>query len=165
MVILAEGQNPIYADKLRFFRTAPFKTMEGFSRMNVPDVPATEFLPQRPVPATTPDYAREDTDGVEPVEQMGEAREKANLPSRKAANGRLRQPSASSANRAAPLASSSVKTTPVGLDARFAKAARRLQTLAKMPAKSGRERNASNWARVFEETVPDELEVAEAEAG
>lgn len=50
MIILAEGQNAIFADKLRFFRTAPFKAMEQFSRTNVPDVPATEFLPQRPVP-------------------------------------------------------------------------------------------------------------------
>lgn len=51
MIILAEGQGAIFADKLRFFRTAPFKAMEGFSRMNVPDVPATEFMPQRVVPA------------------------------------------------------------------------------------------------------------------
>jgi type IV secretion system protein VirD4 len=57
MVILAEGQNPIFADKLRFFRTAPFKAMEWFSRANVPDVPATEFMPQRPVPATATGYA------------------------------------------------------------------------------------------------------------
>lgn len=57
MVILAEGQNPIFADKLRFFRTAPFKAMEGFSQANAPDVPATEFLPQRPVPAVAPGYA------------------------------------------------------------------------------------------------------------
>jgi type IV secretion system protein VirD4 len=53
MIILAEGQNPIFADKLRFFRTAPFRAMEGFSRANLPDVPATEFLPQRPMPALT----------------------------------------------------------------------------------------------------------------
>jgi type IV secretion system protein VirD4 len=51
MIILAEGQGPIFADKLRFFRTAPFKAMEGFSRMNVPYVPATEFIPQHVVPA------------------------------------------------------------------------------------------------------------------
>lgn len=51
MIIMAEGQGPIFADKLRFFRTAPFKAMEHFSRANVPDVPATEFLPKRPVPA------------------------------------------------------------------------------------------------------------------
>jgi type IV secretion system protein VirD4 len=172
MVILAEGQNPIFADKLRFFRTVPFSEMERFSQVNLPDVPAIEFLPQRPVPATTPEYARGDTDGIEPVEQMGEPEEKAKLPRRKPltvpstqANGRLRQPSASFAKRASPRASSSVRTTPDKLDARFAKAASRLKTLAKMPAKSGRERTASNWARVFDETIPDELELAEAEAG
>ncbi|WP_353646777.1 type IV secretory system conjugative DNA transfer family protein [Mesorhizobium sp. WSM2239] len=57
MVILAEGQNPIFADKLRFFRTAPFQAMAWFSRANMPEVPATEFMPQQPVPATVMDYA------------------------------------------------------------------------------------------------------------
>lgn len=57
MVILAEGQNPIFADKLRFFRTAPFKAMEGFSQANVPDVPTTEFLPQRSVPVVASGFA------------------------------------------------------------------------------------------------------------
>jgi type IV secretion system protein VirD4 len=165
MVILAEGQNPIFADKLRFFRTVPFCEMEKFSQVNVPYVPAIEFLPQRPAPATTLEYARDDTDGIEPVGQMGEAEEKAKLACRELSNVRLRQPCASSAKRAAPQGSSSVRTTAERLDARFAKAARRLQTLTKMPAKPGRERKASNWARVFEETVPDELELAEAEAG
>ena len=46
MVILAEGQGPVFADKLRFFRTAPFREMERFSQAHLPDVPATEFLPQ-----------------------------------------------------------------------------------------------------------------------
>jgi type IV secretion system protein VirD4 len=53
MVILAEGQGPILADKLRFFATAPFDRMGTFSRANAPDVPAVEFLPQSPVPATS----------------------------------------------------------------------------------------------------------------
>jgi type IV secretion system protein VirD4 len=32
MVIMAEGQGPIFADKLRFFRTAPFSEIERFYR-------------------------------------------------------------------------------------------------------------------------------------
>jgi type IV secretion system protein VirD4 len=56
MVILAEGQGPIFADKLRFFATAPFDRFENYSRANVPDVPAVEFLPQTPLPATTEAY-------------------------------------------------------------------------------------------------------------
>jgi type IV secretion system protein VirD4 len=52
------------------------------------------------------------------------------------------------------------------LDARFAKAARKLKALAKAPARSGSQRGkAASWARVFDETVPDEMEIAEAEAG
>ena len=54
LVILAENQNPVRANKLRYFQTAPFAAMERFSRANLPGVPATEFLPQRPVPAVAP---------------------------------------------------------------------------------------------------------------
>lgn len=51
------------------------------------------------------------------------------------------------------------------LDARFAKAARKLKALAKAPAMSGSQSGkTASWARVFDETVPDELEIVEAEA-
>jgi type IV secretion system protein VirD4 len=53
-VILAENQFPVRADRLRYFQTAPFAAMERFSQANLPRVPATEFLPQRPVPAVAP---------------------------------------------------------------------------------------------------------------
>ncbi|WP_108610530.1 type IV secretory system conjugative DNA transfer family protein [Aminobacter sp. MSH1] len=71
MVILAEGQNPIFADKLRFFRTAPFKEMEGFSQANVPDVPTTEFLPQRSVPAVASRFAPATAQDSQEVEAPG----------------------------------------------------------------------------------------------
>jgi type IV secretion system protein VirD4 len=59
----------------------------------------------------------------------------------------------------------SARATPGPLDARFAKAARKLKALAKAPARSGnRRRKQGSWARVFDETIPDELEIAEAEA-
>jgi type IV secretion system protein VirD4 len=58
MIIMAEGQGPILADKLRSFATAPFARLEAFSRAHVPDVPAIEFLPHAPAPATTEAYAR-----------------------------------------------------------------------------------------------------------
>lgn len=171
MIILAEGQRPIFADKLRFFRTAPFSEMERFSQANVPEVPATEFLPQRPMPATTSGYAGEDTDLVESVQQKAEPDETAKLPRRRpltAANAQAgrgnRQVSASFTKEVSPRAGGALRTTPVKLDARFAMAARRLKTLAKAPAKPGSQRKASNWARVFDETVPDEQELAEAEA-
>jgi type IV secretion system protein VirD4 len=49
------------------------------------------------------------------------------------------------------------------LDARFTMAARRLKVLAEAAPRSQRGM-ASNWARIFDETVPDEMEIAEAEA-
>ncbi|KQZ95889.1 conjugal transfer protein TraG [Mesorhizobium sp. Root157] len=51
MIILPEGQGPIFADKLRFFATAQFGQLEAFSRANVPDIPALELLPPGAVPA------------------------------------------------------------------------------------------------------------------
>jgi type IV secretion system protein VirD4 len=58
MIIMVEGQGPILADKLRFFATAPFARLEALSRAHVPDIPAIEFLPHAPAPATTEAYAR-----------------------------------------------------------------------------------------------------------
>lgn len=57
MILLVEGQRPIYGDKLRFFNTQPFKSAEAYSQSHVPDVPMIEYLPNRPVPALTDEYA------------------------------------------------------------------------------------------------------------
>lgn len=57
MILLVEGQRPIYGDKLRFFNTQPFKTAEAYSQAHVPDVPMIEYLPNQPVPALTDEYA------------------------------------------------------------------------------------------------------------
>lgn len=58
MILLVEGQRPIFSDKLRFFETQPFKSAEAFSQAHTPEVPQIEYLPVKPVPATTPEYAR-----------------------------------------------------------------------------------------------------------
>jgi type IV secretion system protein VirD4 len=173
MVILAEGQNPVFADKLRFFRTAPFKTMEWFSRANPPHVPAIEFLPQRPVPATIRSYAGQDANALKSEGQGASPEEKAKRPDRKpsaapkpAAVGGRGQRTVVAAATTPPRASDPARPARGALDARFAKAARKLKALAKEPARSGSQRGkAASWARVFDETVPDELEIAEAEAG
>ncbi len=66
MILLIEGQRPIFGDKLRFFRTQPFKSAEAFSQANIPQVPDVEYLPAKPVPATTPEYAK----GGEPSDEI-----------------------------------------------------------------------------------------------
>ncbi|MGN7882525.1 type IV secretory system conjugative DNA transfer family protein [Ensifer sp. 22460] len=65
MILLIEGQRPIFAEKLRFFQTQPFKSAEAFSQAHVPQVPDVEYLPSKAVPATTPEYARAGDPSVE----------------------------------------------------------------------------------------------------
>lgn len=170
MVILAEGQGPIFADKLRFFRTAPFSEMERFSQAHVPDVPANEFLPSRPVPATADAYVGEHIDAAKPEELPVGTKKAAKLPGRRslAANvaaGELEgQASVPTVGRAS-VRRRSGGATPCSLDADFVKAARRLKSLATGAVKPGKPRDKSgNWGRIFDATVPDEIEIVEAEA-
>ena len=173
MIIMAEGQGPIFADKLRFFRTAPFRDMERFSQANLPDVPATEFLPRRPVPATTPAYAEEAADPVKSEGQKIEQKEKQPSSRRRSATsnaqagGRGKQSSMPASRITSSRAGGSASVAPSTLDADFAKAARRLKTLVKAAsAKSGSQKEMpTNWGRIFDEAIPDELEIAEAEVG
>lgn len=57
LILISQGQKPIYGDKLRFFDTEPFKSTIAYSQANVPDVPPIEYLPEMSVPATTETYA------------------------------------------------------------------------------------------------------------
>jgi type IV secretion system protein VirD4 len=57
MILIVQGQKPIFGDKLRYYETEPFKSAIAYSYANIPDVPPIEYLPERPVPATTEAYA------------------------------------------------------------------------------------------------------------
>ena len=57
MILLVEGQRPIFGEKLRFFSTEPFKGAEAYSQAHTPIVPDIEYLPAKPIPATTEAYA------------------------------------------------------------------------------------------------------------
>ncbi|WP_426289748.1 type IV secretory system conjugative DNA transfer family protein (plasmid) [Ensifer adhaerens] len=65
MILLIEGQRPIFGEKLRFFVTQPFKSAEAFSQGHIPQVPEVEYLPPKAVPATTSEYARGGDSSVE----------------------------------------------------------------------------------------------------
>lgn len=65
MILLIEGQRPIFGEKLRFFQTQPFKSAEAFSQANIPQVPEVDYLSPKPVPATTPEYANGGDPSVE----------------------------------------------------------------------------------------------------
>jgi len=171
MVILAEGQGPVFAEKLRFFRTAPFREMEKFSQAHLPDVPTTEFLPPRPVPATTSAYVAEHKDASKP-EQVKAGPENVARPSARrrssASNvpaGEVEGQASAPAVRRASARGRANGAEPSSLDADFVKAARRLKSLATAPVKAGKPRDKSgNWGRIFDATIPDELEIVEAEA-
>src|SRR5690606_15713478 len=167
MIILAEGQGPIFADKLRFFRTMPFREMERFSQAHLPDVPSTEFLPQRPVPATTLRYAGE-VEGDRPEGDATDGGEQQKVPARdlrsntglsRQAPARRKPASGGKAKQPVPPASPSADS----IEARFIPAARKLRILVQ--ARSERSRTGTgdiDWSRVFDETVPDAMEIAEA---
>lgn len=138
MLVLVEGQNPILADKLRFFTTEPFRELETFARSHIPFVPASEFLPPQPVPATTQIYAK--TDGAD----------EGSSPERHSAL--CARPSTGTGNGEA-LARGA--QTVQAIEARFDAAARRLKTLA-IRSRAPRSRRAGrDWSAIFEETVPD----------
>jgi len=65
MILLIEGQRPIFGEKLRFFKTNPFKSAEEFSQANIPQVPEVEYLPPKAIPATTPEYAKGGVPSIE----------------------------------------------------------------------------------------------------
>jgi len=65
MILLIEGQRPIFGEKLRFFQTQPFKSAEAFSQGNIPQVPEVDYLAPKSVPATTPEYAKGGDPSVE----------------------------------------------------------------------------------------------------
>ncbi len=138
MLVLVEGQNPILADKLRFFATSPFREIEAFGRSHVPSVPAMEFLPPRAVPATTDTYGV--SDGI------------ADVPSGQRSSTSLAGISTGSGNsetlaRGMPSAQA--------LEARFDSATRRLKTLTIKSGTVGIRRGGRDWSAIFDETVPD----------
>lgn len=76
MILLIEGQRPVFGEKLRFFQTQPFKSAEAFSQANIPQVPEVDYLSPRPVPATTAEYAK----GGDPSVEMPSAQAKEEKP-------------------------------------------------------------------------------------
>ncbi len=174
MIILAEGQSAIFADKLRYFATAPFMAMERFSRANIPDVPAVEFLPRQPVPATVDSNSRthvaRDESIVAPAslssgEDSLENSSKPALQRPKLRRKTLRRAPASTKPAKSTKPSELFSEPGPQIEARFASAARRLKTLAKeRPSKPGNTAEGTqDWSIIFDQTVPDELEATGSE--
>ncbi|MCP2138663.1 type IV secretion system protein VirD4 [Rhizobium sp. SLBN-94] len=56
MILLVEGQRPIFGGKLRYHTTEPFKAAAAYASRQRVDVPHLEFEATLPVPAITPGY-------------------------------------------------------------------------------------------------------------
>jgi type IV secretion system protein VirD4 len=57
MILLVEGQRPIFGRKLRYHEVEPFKTAASTSIEHKPTVPTMDFIEELRVPALMPEYA------------------------------------------------------------------------------------------------------------
>jgi type IV secretion system protein VirD4 len=181
MLVLVEGQSPILADKLRYFATTPLREMERFSRARLPDVPATEFLPPGPVPATTAGYLNvQEGQGTSHCSlttgfsvsghsstfgethfsaasaSFARAEPKTNLNTSTCGRDRQEPTTSGKADRVKAAALSN--TSPHhSIEARFAPAVRKLKTLIEEKARTAAfQGEGRDWSAIFDATVPDE---------
>lgn len=65
MILLVEGQHPIFGGKLRYHTTQPFKTAADYARQQRVDLPDLDFEATMPVPALSPGYDLPSSSGNE----------------------------------------------------------------------------------------------------
>lgn len=191
IILLIEGQRPIFGEKLRFFQTQPFKSAEAFAQSNIPQVPEVDYLAPKPVPATTPEYAKGGDRSVEipspapakeeepltadapeavPVKAEPAAVEKAAAPTKRTVNRKaLRpKPKATAANTGGAEASASldamearIKAIEEGLKPRAAQLKEVVETKAERLGEKSPTKRR-NIMDIFSATVPDPVEVGVA---
>lgn len=162
MILLIEGQRPIFGEKLRFFETQPFKSAEAFSQANIPQVPEVDYLAPKPVPATTPEYAKGGDPSVE-IPSLAPAKEKKPLTAAAAEAVPVKAERAAEEKAAAPAKrldamEARIKAIEEGLKPKAAQLKEVVETKAeKLGDKSPTKRR--NIMDIFSATVPDPVEV------
>lgn len=63
MILLIEGQRPIFANKLRYYAMEPYKSAAEIARSHREEIPVVEFIQAMPVPALMYSYGRTSSDG------------------------------------------------------------------------------------------------------
>ena len=58
LVLLVEGQKPVRAKKVRFFKMEPFQTAAAYGEAHRPEVPHVEIRERLPVPALAEGYGK-----------------------------------------------------------------------------------------------------------
>ncbi|MDX0060729.1 type IV secretion system DNA-binding domain-containing protein [Sinorhizobium meliloti] len=192
MILLIEGQRPIFGEKLRFFQTQPFKSAEAFSQANIPQVPEVDYLSPKPVPATTPEHAKGGDPSVEipspapaaeenpltaaaaeaaPVKAEPAADEKAAAPAKRTVNKKALRPraKATAANTGGAEASASldamearIKAIEEGLKPKAAQLKEVVETKAEKLGYKSPTKRR-NIMDIFSATVPDPVEGVAAE--
>ncbi|MQU92891.1 type IV secretory system conjugative DNA transfer family protein [Sinorhizobium meliloti] len=191
MILLIEGQRPIFGEKLRFFQTQPFKSAEAFSQANIPQVPEIDYLSPKPVPATAPEYPKGGDPSVEipspapateekpltaaaaeaaPAKAEPAADETAAAPAKRTVNKKaLRpKPNATAANTGGAEASASlvamearIKAIEEGLKPKAAQLKEVVETKAEKLGDKSPTKRR-NIMDIFSATVPDPVEVGVA---
>lgn len=168
MILIVQGQKPIYGDKLRFFETEPFKSAVAYSQANVPDVPPIEYLPDQPVPATTEAYAQkttsQETDPSPAAQDMTAAARRSDQPS---PSRRRTGNAAAVAHRMPPATggvsdASSIADRMLQSEGRLKSTAENLKRLISDKAgnaTSEDSRRRKSYLEIFEATVPDPLDI------
>lgn len=181
MILLVEGQRPIFGDKLRFFRTQPFKEAEAYSQTRIPTAPTVDYLPPKPVPATTPAYAnagQELTEEAEAIKLATEAKadglqaptqkETPKEPAPSTSPARVVNPSALASKKVsagdtpeparAPVPAPEKRTTPVSendIEKAHNDRVSRLREVVEREAEGKSPRKRKSLEELFAATVPD----------
>lgn len=145
MLILAEGQNPILADKLRYFETAPFQTQARLAMAAPLFVPATEVLPQRSATSSHSGGASPSVSSPFTSTTVGRGDMEHEV-GPQGATARTRPRSITGGPDPADASAANIEK-------RFDVAMKRLQSL--VAAREPNNPSANNWSVIFDETVPD----------
>ncbi|WP_341487127.1 type IV secretory system conjugative DNA transfer family protein [Pararhizobium sp. A13] len=167
MILLVEGQRPIFAGKLRYHEVGPFKMAAQVSLENKPVVPETEFVPSLPVPATEAEYGgspRSIGTDVTPITTATSADIVPLMIARSLpVSSRVRKFPGSDGNAAAEGGREEAALyRSTGVEAQLKPTAERLRevvesTLAQAPGLSARDRRSI--AEILNQTVPDPVEI------
>ena len=176
MILIVQGQKPIFGDKLRFYETKPFKSAVAYSYANIPDVPPIEYLSERPVPAATDAYTALPTSpGGDIVLRGSESRLPSTRPSDQAQSGSrtlpLPNPKSSPRRPVGPtrFRDSDSKNNASSIAERVRQAEERLKPTAERlkhivaqkvaGSSSGPSHRRRSYLEIFEATVPDPIDV------
>jgi type IV secretion system protein VirD4 len=166
MILLVEGQRPIFGSKLKYHEVAPFKMAARLSVEYQPVVPEADFVPSLPVPVTEDEYGGSPRAGVADVAPVVSATSFDDVPLLIArglpVSREARKIPHKKGNAATEGGKEAADGRIVGIEARLKPTAEHLREtveakIAQEPSISARGR--IGIAEVLKQTVPDPVEI------